>query len=221
MAEEGMSEADALRLQSLLSAEDEDDELDYSAPAPAPDASARSAARTRATAPAPAAPESQVGADEALARASWRQAGEPGSRPTRRSRAPSRRRSPTRRRHRPRSRPRRARPSGRGSSLHLEAEKEAPPPPTKPATPPPPPPANTTCFVAVVGFDHARGNVLEWAFPGAEAAWSESLPFAALPDGAHHVAAGKGEVCRFAVVREKTSHGSTAAPASCRPRPKS
>ena len=55
---------------------------------------------------------------------------------------------------------------------------------------------------AVVGFDHARGNVLEWAFPGAEAAWSESLPFAALPDGAHHVAAGKGEVGRFAVVRE-------------------
>ena len=75
----------------------------------------------------------------------------------------------------------------------------------KPATPPPPPPANTTCFVAVVGFDHARGNVLEWAFPGAEAAWSESLPFAALPDGAHHVAAGKGEVCRFAVVREDKS----------------
>ena len=200
MAEEGMSEADALRLQSLLSAEDEDDELDYSAPAPAPGpAPAAPVARTRA--PPARRPESatrrrraragdraggQVEADEALARAIQASLADAPPAPAEESAA-----------------------AGEAEWARqlaaLEQKKEAPPPPTKPATPPPPPPANTTCFVAVVGFDHARGNVLEWAFPGAEAAWSESLPFAALPDGAHHVAAGKGEVCRFAVVREDKS----------------
>ena len=199
MAEEGMSEADALRLQSLLSAEDEDDELDYSAPAPAPVAPAPA---PEPPAPAaPAAPESQVEADEALARALATAPAEApeGDEALARAIQASLADAP----------PAPAEDSAAAGEAEwarqlaaLEAEKAAPPPPTKPATPPPPPPANTTCFVAVVGFDHARGNVLEWAFPGAEAAWSESLPFAALPDGAHHVAAGKGEVCRFAVQRE-------------------
>ena len=70
MAEEGMSAEDAARLQSLLSAEDEDDELDYSAPAPAPGpAPAAPVAPAPAAPPAPPAePESEVDADEALAR---------------------------------------------------------------------------------------------------------------------------------------------------------
>ena len=38
MAEEGMSEEDARRLQSLLSADDDEEELDYTEPDPAPDA---------------------------------------------------------------------------------------------------------------------------------------------------------------------------------------
>ena len=59
MAEDGMSEEDAARLQALLGAEDEEDELDYSAPAPAPEP---------APVAPPAAPESQVEADAALAR---------------------------------------------------------------------------------------------------------------------------------------------------------
>ena len=185
MAEEGMSAEDAARLQSLLSAEDEEDELDYSAPAPAPEPA------PVAPEPAPPAePESQVEADATLARklATATEGDEALARAIQASLADAAPPAP-------------AEDSAAAGEAEwarqlaaLEAEKAAPPPPTKPATPPPPPPANTTCFVAVVGFDHARGNVLEWAFPGAEAAWSESLPFAALPDGAHHVAAGKGEV---------------------------
>jgi len=183
---QGMSEEDAQRLQSLLSAED-DEELDYLAPTPAPDSTAPSPApaatpapdATPAPEPAPApaptpepaeppALETQLDADAALARSlATAQEGDEAL--------------------------------ARALQASLD---DAPPPAPPPYTPPPAPPPNTTCFVAVVGSDHAKGNVLEWAFPGAEAAWSESLPFAALPDGAHHVAAGKGEVCRFSVQRE-------------------
>ena len=51
-------------------------------------------------------------------------------------------------------------------------------------------------YVAVVGFDHSRGNVLEWAHPAADEPWVDALPFLALPDGAHHVG-DAGDACRF------------------------
>ena len=51
-------------------------------------------------------------------------------------------------------------------------------------------------YVAVVGFDHSRGNVLEWAHPAADGPWVDAVPFLALPDGAHHVG-DAGDACRF------------------------
>ena len=196
MAAQGMSEEDAQRLQSLLNAEDDeaedDEELDYLAPTPAPDA----------TSPAPAATPA-LGATPASEPAAPEPTTSPSPAPTLAPEHPSEsqvdadaalaRSLAT------------AEEGDEALARALQASLDdapAPAPAPPQYTPPPAPLPNTTCFVAVVGFDHAKGNVLEWAFPGAEAAWSESLPFAALPDGAHHVAAGKGEVCRFSVRRE-------------------
>ena len=69
--------------------------------------------------------------------------------------------------------------------------------------------------VAVVGFHHKHGNIVEWIFPEdastaavLDDAFRDSLAFAALPDGAHHASeVDENDWSYFAMPRPEGDRG--------------